>query len=312
MQDVLREQEGYTAGMVASGGQWTALGEESGCENKVDADGAEKPHYWMAAEQGGALGRLVFKAWFDSSGVCTGCYDSISFEASELDQDFEPLLIYKPAKRVTMKTLLEVKQTGKDTDEYLIVAPILFSMERDGTSRIALSSVEINAPGKRDLPGLQRFAAARVPASSLSEVEVVHRFVLLDSKICDGRHKDSIPEGWFEAPAEHGAGNRGCLSATETFDQNTSKELDAGQATMKAVLGEAGLLRQVHYALCIIHYTYTMHHTLYIHYASYTIHTLCIIHYTYTMHYSLYIHYASFIIHSPCRRASQTGSMHVD
>ena len=69
------------------------------------------------------------------------------------------------------------EQSQKPTaSHYLVIAPLPRSMERDGVPRYALHEAIIECEDKIDVPGLEHYVAALVPAASLSKTVVIHKF----------------------------------------------------------------------------------------------------------------------------------------
>ena len=90
---------------------------------------------------------------------------------------------------------------------YLVIAPLVRSMERDGVPRCALHEVSIECEGKVDVPGLEHFRAALVPSTSIQETQIVHKFLRLSTQLI--AHEDSVPAGWRRTPLVHKKGKWG-------------------------------------------------------------------------------------------------------
>eukprot|EP00946_MAST-07B_sp_MAST-7B-sp1_P002301 g2301.t1 len=100
---------------------------------------------------------------------------------------------------------LNQEQTRKPTaSHYLVIAPLPRSMERDGVPRYALHEAKIECEDKVDVPGLEHYVAALIPAASLSKTVVTHKFVRLSTRLIS--HEDTVPPGWRITPPVHGRG----------------------------------------------------------------------------------------------------------
>ena len=99
---------------------------------------------------------------------------------------------------------------------YLVIVPLLRSMERDGVPRYALHEAVIECEDKLDVPGLEHFVAALVPASKLSNTVVIHKFVRLSTQLISS--EDSVPPGWSPTPLVHKGGKWGVAPGSSGLD----------------------------------------------------------------------------------------------
>ena len=156
----------------------------------------------------GRSGTVSFVGFFNDAGLITGSGGGtptfVADEGATASTSIVPKLVWRPKERVTIRARIALNG-HRAHSHYLIVTPLPSTMERDGVPRVARYTAEIVCEEKRDVLGLEKFVAAVVPASALDSVAIVHRFVLLATKLVPATFNVE-GSGWFDTPAVCGTG----------------------------------------------------------------------------------------------------------